>query len=112
MEDPKDEKPLIDQLKEYVELRIKIAQYKAIDGASEFAAKTAIALILCIMGLLVLLFASCTLALYLSTVLDSYWQGFGCVALIYLLILLIVLLSRRAIKTSIADTVIRKTFNS
>ena len=112
MEDQKDEKSIIDQLKEYVELQIKIAKYKAIDGVSEYAAQAVIGIVLTVIGLLVLLFASCTLALYLSSVLASYWQGFGCVALLYLLIMVIVIISKRAIKTSITNAVISKTFNS
>lgn len=112
MEDQKDERSIVDQLKEYIELRIKIAKYKAIDGVSEYAAQAIVAVVLVFVGLLLLLFASCTLALYLSTVLASYWQGFGCVALLYLLIMLIVLISKRGIKTSIANSVISKTLNS
>lgn len=112
MEDQKDQKSIIDQLKEYIELQIKIAKYKAIDGVSEFASQAVIGVALAITGLLVLLFASCTLALYLSSVLASYWQGFGCVTLLYLLIMLVVVISKRGIKTSIANSVISKTFNS
>jgi len=112
MENQTDERSIIDQLKEYIELRIKIAKYKAIDGVSEYAAQAVIGVVVAFMGLFLLLFASCTLALYLSTVLSSYWQGFGCVALLYLLIIIIVIMSKRSIKTSIANSVISKTLNS
>ena len=113
MEDQKDTQPqsLIDQIKEYIELQIKIAKYKAIDGSSEAFATIVIAVILSVAGVLVLLFASVALGFYLSEVLHTNWGGFGCVAGLYLILLLILLVSGKAIKTSIANKMINKIFN-
>lgn len=114
MEDQKDTQPqsLIDQIKEYIELQIKIAKYKAIDGSSEAFATIVIAVILSVAGVLVVIFASIALGFYLSEVLHTNWGGFGCVALLYLLAALILYLCRKSIKNSIADSMINKIFNN
>ena len=113
MEDQKDTQPqsLIDQIKEYIELQIKIAQYKAIDGSSEAFATIVVAVILSCAGVLILIFASIALGFYLSGVLHTNWGGFGCVALLYLVAALIMYLCRQSMKNAIADSVINKIFN-
>jgi len=113
MEDQKDTQPqsLIDQIKEYVELQIKIAKYKAIDGSSEAFATIIVAIILSIVGVLILIFASIALGFYLSEVLHTYWGGFGCLAALYLVIALILYITRQSMKNAIADSIINKIFN-
>jgi len=91
MENSTEEKPgLTDQLKQYVETRIKLARYQAIDKGSSFFANllTEVFVMLCIA--LTLLFATLTLALLLGQVLGSYWEGFGLVTLLYLLTAVVV----------------------
>ena len=101
---------LIDQLKEYAELRVKIAKFKAIDKGSCIAAGL-IADVVSVMGmLLAFIFASFTLAFYLADVFESVWKGFGCVALIYLLIAVIVKVSKRKLEVPIANIIVRKIF--
>jgi hypothetical protein len=113
MEDQKDTQPqsLIDQIKEYIELQIKIAKYKAIDGSSGAIASAIVGTVLAILAIFLIMFASTALGFYLSDVLQSFWAGFGCVAGLYLILVLILLLSSKAIKASIADKMIRKIFN-
>ncbi len=61
---------------------------------------------------LAFLFGSVTLALFLSDVFDSYTAGFGCVALIYLIIAVIVYLTKdKYIEKAIINMAIRKYFN-
>ena len=114
MEDQKDTQPqsIVDQIKEYIELQIKIAKYKAIDGSSGVLASVIVGVALAILGLFLVLFASFTLGFYLSEVLESFWAGFGCVAGLYLLLVIIISVSGKAIKTSIANTMISKIFNN
>jgi hypothetical protein len=91
MEEQKEVKPgLTDQLKEYIETRIKLARYQAIDKGTSFSANliTEVFVILCM--LLTFFFATLTLAFYLGQVLGSLWMGFGCVALLYLFLALLV----------------------
>lgn len=113
MEDQKDtqSQSIVDQLKEYIELQIKIAKYKAIDGTSGVLGSIIVGVTLAILGLFLLLFASTTLGFYLAEVLESFWAGFGCVAGLYLILVLILLASSKGIKASIADKMITKIFN-
>ncbi|MBK0380220.1 phage holin family protein [Mucilaginibacter segetis] len=104
-------RPIIDQLKEYVETRLKLLKYEGIDRSSAVIAGIVIDLSIIICLLLTFLFASLTLALFLSDCFGSYWQGFGSVSLIYLLIAFAVYLSRHVFKRPVINIIIRKLFN-
>jgi hypothetical protein len=110
-EAPKQPQPsLIDQLKEYIEIRVKLAKYKAIDSSSTIIASIIADVVVAISMLLAFLFASFTLALYLAHVLQSNWQGFGCVALFYLLIALLLKFNKLAFERPIANAFVTKIF--
>ena len=102
--------PLIDQLKEYAEVRFKLAKYKAIDGGSTIFASLIADVVVVISMVLAFVFASFTLAFYLAQVLNSYWEGFGCVALLYLLIAIIIKLNKKSIEKPIANAFVQKIF--
>jgi hypothetical protein len=108
--DKKDQPPIIDQLKEYLETYLKLARLRAIEsGTSVFAGMITDAFI--ILGLSVtLLFASITLALYLATVFNSYWQGFGCVALVYIIVIIFVMVFRKSLERPIVNALLKKLF--
>ncbi len=114
MEDQKDtqSQSIVDQIKEYIELQIKLAKYKAIDGSSGVIASVIVGATLGVLALFLILFASFTLGFYLSEVFQSFWAGFGCVAAFYLVLVLILVLSSKSVKASIADKMIRKIFNN
>ena len=101
---------LLDQLKEYIEIRIKLAKYKAVDSSSTIIASLIADVVVVISMLLAFLFASCTLAFFLSAVLHSNWQGFGCVALLYLIIALFIKFNKLAIERPIANAFVKKIF--
>ena|ERR1700743_1168626 len=111
MEEEKEAtQPIIDQLKQYVETRIKLAKLQAIEGSSTvFASLITDALIVLII-VLAFLFASFTLALYLGHVLGAHWAGFGCVAGLYVIMALVIKLSRKKIERPIANSFIQKLF--
>ena len=111
MEDKKETPPpIIDQLKEYVETRLKLAKLQAIEGSSSFAASIIADFAVVITLVLAFIFASLTLAYYLSDVLGTNWMGFGCVAILYLLIALVIKLNKRRIEKPIANEFIQKIF--
>ncbi|MDB5030191.1 phage holin family protein [Mucilaginibacter sp.] len=114
MEEAKKEPqpPLIDQLKEYAEIRLKLAKYKAIDGGSTIFAGLIADVVVAISMVLAFIFASFTLAFYLSQLLDSLWEGFGCVALIYLLIAIIIKVNKKSIEKPIANAFVHKIFKN
>ncbi|GAA4335979.1 hypothetical protein GCM10023149_44330 [Mucilaginibacter gynuensis] len=102
--------PIIDQLKEYVETRIKLAKYKAIEKGSSIASSIIIDLIVVVIAMVTFLFASFTLALFLADVFHSYWKGFGTVAGFYLLLVIIILAAKRSFERPIMNGFIKKFF--
>jgi hypothetical protein len=111
MEEPKEQlPPIIDQVKEYVETRIKLAKYEAIDRSSKVFAGLVVDIIIAISAILTFLFLSFTLAFYLSHLLGSYWEGFGCTALLYLLIAVSLGMAKGKLEQPIANSFIKKMF--
>jgi hypothetical protein len=116
MEDKKDTTPpppppIVDQLKEYVETRIKLAKLQAIEGGSSIAAGLIADVVTVVSMVLAFLFASFTLAYYLGDVLKATWAGFACVAVLYLIIALIIKYNKKKIEKPIANAIIQKIFN-
>ena len=114
MEDKKEEQqqpPIIDQLKEYAETRIKLAKYQAIDSSTSVIGSIVadVALVVCV--LLLISFATVTLGFYLAEVLESFWQGFGCITLLYLIIVIVLKFQRQDIGKKVASALIEKILN-
>jgi hypothetical protein len=112
MEQQNDTPPpsIIEQLKEYAETRIKLAKYQAIEGGTSIAAGL-IADVVTVMSLvLAFIFASLTLAYYLGSVLGAIWMGFGCVALLYVIIALAIKYNRKRLEKPIVNAFIQKIF--
>jgi hypothetical protein len=106
------QQPLIDQLKQYAETRLKLAKYKAIDSGSTIFASLLADVVVVISMVLAFVFASFTLAFYLAHVLDSYWEGFGCVALLYLFIAIMIKVNKKAIEKPITNAFVNKIFKN
>ena len=102
--------PLIDQLKDYAETRIKLAKYQAIEGGTTIAAGLIADVVTVISMVLAFLFASFTLALYLGSVLHAWWAGFGCVSILYLIIALAIKYNKKRLEKPIVDAFIQKIF--
>lgn len=102
---------IIDQLKEYAETRIKLTKYQVVDSSTSIIAATITRLVVIICLLLLFVFASFTLAFYLADVLGSVWQGFGCIALFYLIIAVIVNAKKDRIEKTIANKLVDKFLN-
>lgn len=102
--------PIVDQLKEYAETRFKLLKYEAIEGGTSILASVITDAITAISMVLAFIFASFTLAYYLSDVLDSFWEGFGCVALIYLIIAVVIKLNKERIEKPLVNLFIQKLF--
>jgi hypothetical protein len=102
--------PIIDQLKEYAETRIKLAKYEAIDKSTAFFAGIITDIIIILSFILTFLFLSFSFAFYLSNLFGSYWQGFGCTALLYLVIAIIIMLSRDKLQQPLINMFIKKIF--
>ncbi len=108
----KDIGDLFSDAKEYVEVRVEHIRLSAVEkGAKIFADLiTNGAVIMCFM--LAFLFGTFTLALYLSDVFGNYTRGFGCVAGIYVLLAIIVYLTKdKYMEQGLVNLFIRKYFD-
>jgi hypothetical protein len=104
--------PLFDQLREYAETRLKLAKYQAIEGGTSIAAGLIADLVTVISLSMAFIFASITLAYYLGTVLGQVWMGFGCVALLYLIIALAIKYNKKRLEKPIVNAFIQKIFKN
>jgi hypothetical protein len=104
-------RPIIEQLHEYVETRLKLLKLEVIDRSTTIIATLIVDLILIFSLVLTFLFASFTLALFLGDVLGANWKGFGAVGLLYLLIAVVIMLAKKPIERPIINVLIRKLFN-
>jgi hypothetical protein len=104
--------PILDQLKEYVETRIKLARYQAIERGSTIAASVIADAVSMIAMVLAFIFASLTLAFYLGSVFGAEWMGFGSVAVFYLIIALIIKYNKKNIEKPLVTAFIQKIFKT
>ncbi|HEY9532976.1 MAG TPA: hypothetical protein VIQ77_00500 [Mucilaginibacter sp.] len=113
MEEAKKEpQPLFEQLKDYAEIKLKLAKYQAIDSSSSIFASLIADIVVVISMLLAFVFASLTLAFYLAEVFQSDWKGFGCTALFYLLIAIIIKFNKTGFEKPIANAFVMKFFKN
>ncbi len=111
MEETKNDiKNLVHELKEYFNLRTKLAELQIKKNAAELIAKIASSLITVVCLSMAFLFASLALALYLSDLMGSYSIGFMMVAGIYILLATIFSLAKKSIKNKISDGIITELF--
>jgi Ca2+/Na+ antiporter len=104
-------RPIIEQVREYVETRLKLLKLEVIDRSSAIIATIVVDLVMIIALVLTFLFASFTLALFLGDVFGAYWKGFGAVALLYLLIAVVIIVAKKPLERPIINVLIRKLFN-
>lgn len=112
MEQNKTNPPIIEQIKEYVETKIKLYKYIAIDKTTTIASSVIAYAIIAVLGLFILMFATITLALALGSLIGSYWAGFGIVTLIFIILAVLVLvLKAKYIEAPLIGFFISKFFN-
>ena len=102
--------PIIDQLKDYAETQIKLAKYEAIDRSSKFLASFVTDMVVAVVFVLTFLFLSFAMAFILSRWLGSNWAGFSCMAGIYLIIAIIIILLKDKVQKPLINLFIRKFF--
>jgi len=108
----KDIEAILLDAKEYIDTRIEYTKLSFVEKGAKLVADLITNTTVIICFVLSFLFASFTLALYLSDVLGSYTKGFGCVAVIYLFLSIIVLLTKdKYIEKVLVNLFIRKYFD-
>jgi hypothetical protein len=102
---------LLSDAKDYVEARVAYLRLSLVEKMSKAFADILTMAAVTVCFVLAFLFGSVTLALFLSDVFGSFTAGFGCVALIYLLIALVVFFTKdKYIEKAIINMAIRKYF--
>ncbi|AOM76680.1 phage holin family protein [Pedobacter steynii] len=108
----KDLEDLVEDAKGYVNTRLEYTRLYLVERGSKMFADIVTNATVAICFLLAFLFGTFTLALFLSDVLGSYTRGFGCVALIYILLAMIVyFMKEKYIEKAIINFTIRRYFN-
>jgi len=102
--------PIIDQLKEYAETRIKLAKYQAIEGVSSIAASIIAEAVAIGSMVFACIFANFALAFYLGDLLKDNWKGFGIVAIFYFIFAIVLKYSKTTLEKPIANSFVQKIF--
>ncbi|SMG22152.1 Putative Holin-X, holin superfamily III [Marivirga sericea] len=102
---------IIESLQNLLEVRIAMIREEVEETVAEKLAKVLPLLLVVAASTLLIIFASLTLAFYLTEVLGSYVYGFGSVALVYLVmtIILFLLKDSKALKKVFKDSMSKPT---
>jgi hypothetical protein len=114
MEDNKEKKleDILVAAKVYLDNRIEYTRLSLVEKGAKIMADLITNTVVIFCFVLAFLFASITLALYLSEVLNSFTEGFGLVAAIYLLLSIIVWIAKgRYIEKLLVNMFIRTYFD-
>ena len=102
---------ILTEAKTYLDTRVEYTRLYLVKRGSKMFADLITTAIVAICFTLAFIIGSITLALFLSSLLGSYTAGFGCVALIYLFLAVIVYLTKdNFIEKAIVNFTIRKYF--
>jgi uncharacterized membrane protein len=98
---------MIDLVKKYVENRIQLVKFNFIGAIANVAAGLASSFLLLIMGILILLMFSISVAFWLSTFFESEIIGFALMGLIYLILLIVyAMFAKDGIELKIKDKIV------
>lgn len=113
MEERKDKtlSDIFTEAKSYLDTRVEYTRFFILKLAAKLIGDIVTNSIALICFVLAFILASITLAFYLATLLKSYTAGFGCVTLIYLLISILVFITKNNfIEKAIVNLTIKKYF--
>lgn len=103
---------LFEDAKDYIDTRVEYTRLYLVEKISKIFADVVTNAVVVICFVLAFLFGTFTLALFLSDVLGSFTRGFGCVAILYLLLALIVYAAKeKYIEKAIINFTIKNYFN-
>ena len=113
MEEKKEKgfEDILAEAKTYLDTRVEYTRLFLVKSASKLFADLISTAIVAICFTLAFILGTITLALFLSTVFNSFTAGFGSVALLYLLLAIIVFLTKdNIIEKAVVNFTIRKYF--
>jgi putative superfamily III holin-X len=80
------------KLQQYVQQRILLLRLQATEKVSRFASAVITSVLILVVGLFLLVFASITAGLWLASITGSLVSGFGIVALFYFVVFLFIII--------------------
>jgi len=102
-------KTLIDKSKDYLETKIELTKLKTIDKSADILSTVVVTVSMLFISVLLILFISLAVALFLGQMLGAYHYGFFIMAGFYAIVLLVIYVKREKwIKTPIANELISK----
>jgi uncharacterized membrane protein YagU involved in acid resistance len=110
MEKNNAQPPIFDKVKEFIQTKVKLLKYEGIDKASSIIAEMIADMVVVTLLIITFVFFSVTLALSAAHLLASYWEGFGCVTLLYGIIAALAHLLKVPIRDKLIGLLIRKIF--
>ena len=105
-------KGVIQKAKEYFENWKELSGLIVAEKAATIISGLFIGIILFILGLIIIVFLSFSLAFYLGQVISNLPLGFLLVSAIYITIIVVVVASKNSIKNGLINLSIRKIFNN
>lgn len=100
---------MIDLVKKYVENRIQLVKFNFIGAIANVAAALTSSFLLLVMGILILLMFSISVAFWLSTFFESEIIGFALVGLIYVILLVVyTMVAKDRIELKIKDKIVER----
>ncbi len=100
--------PLLDGIETYTKTNLELVKLKVIDQVSEITSKTVTTLIFAVVIGLFALNINIALGIYLGEVAKNPWMGFLVIAGFYAFLAIVLFLSNSLIRTSINNTIIKK----
>lgn len=98
---------MIDLVKKYVENRIQLVKFNFIGAIANVSAALVSSFLLLVMGILIILMFSISLAFWLSTFFESEIVGFALVGLIYVILLVVyAMVAKDRIELKIKDKIV------
>ena len=98
---------MIDLIKKYVENRIELVKFNLVGAMANVAAGMLSSFLLLIIGILIVLMFSISLAFWLSTFFESEVIGFALMGLVYVILLVIYMLSaKEKVELKIKDKIV------
>lgn len=98
---------MIDLVKKYVENRIQLVKFNFIGAIANVAAGMVSSFLLLIMGILILLMFSISLAFWFSTFFESEIAGFALVGAVYLVLFIVyAAFAKKGVEAKIKDEIV------
>lgn len=114
MEEKKEKnfEEIFSEARTYLDMRVEYMRLFLVKRASKILADLITSVVVVLFFVMAFLFATVTLALFLSDLFHSYTAGFGTVSIIYLLLAVIVFLAKdKFIEKAIVNITIKKYFS-